>query len=288
MADKKYIKVQCSKSGAYGLITVESVQGRDVITNFFEIDKDAAANIHTAHEGPFPTVSGNLKPCSTNGSRTPSCLDKSGQCSVAKGELWYQCIYCNKLTACREAGAGGADVYFLMDQSGSMSKVDRKEAAKAVEVFYKDSKGDGNVYSFVAWGSTAGYVFDHETNTGKMSSAIASYEAGTTGHGGSTAAELAFQCIERDVAKSKKPVRIIFVTDGYLDNDSRAIKARNAVLGANSNVEIIAIGTTGADEGVLKQIGTVDAFSKVVGGTDALTSTFADIKKWLKDNQHNG
>lgn len=283
---KKYIKVFCPKTKCYGLITTEYNNGVSQVTNFYEIDSDTANNIETAYNGALPVVSGSLKPCACCGGRTARCCDKSKQCKVAKGELWYQCLYCSKLEISQDASAGGAEVYFLMDESGSMSAGDRKEAANAVRKMVQSLQGNGNVYSFVAWGSNAGYVFHNETNTAKMSSALSSYERGTTGYGGSTAAHLAFSYINRDVLRAERPVRIILVTDGGFDDETAAVTARDALL-QNRNVEILAVGVTGAIQRNLSKIGTVPAFSRVVGGSSALTSTFEQIAEMLKKKGNN-
>lgn len=284
---KKYIKMYCPKTKCYGLITAEVSNGIWKVTNFYEIDNDTAKNIHTNHEGAMYSVSSNLKPCADCGRRDVGCCDKSRGCKVPKGQLWYQCLFCSSLQVASEASSGGAAIYFLLDQSGSMSSSDRAEASRAVQTMMQALQGDGNTYSFVAWGSNAGYLFRNETNLSKMSSALYDYESGRSPYGGSTAAHLAFECIRRDVAGSKKPVRIIFVTDGGFDNDSAAAAARDAVLAAYKDVEIVAIGTTGAYEPSLRRIGTVPAFSKVVGGTSALTSTFEDIANALKSKGNN-
>jgi len=284
---KKYIKTFCPKVKCYGLITAESNNGAFQITNFYEIDDDTAKNIETAHDGVLPPVSANLKPCATCGKRIAKCCDKTKQCRVNKGELWYQCLYCSGLEISQDVKASdSAEFYFLMDESGSMSDSDKKEAANAVRKMVQSLQGNGNAYSFVAWGSDAGYVFHNETNISKMSSALSSYENGTTGHGGSTAADLALAYIKRDVLRSSKPVRIILVTDGEFDDEGAAIRERNALL-SNRNVEILAIGVTGANQSTLSKIGTVAAFSKVVGDSNALTSTFeqiADVLKRLGNN----
>ena len=286
IVEKKYIKVYCKKTNCYGLITAEPNNGSLKIVNFYEIDEDTAKNVTTSHEGALPPVSGNLKACMNCGSRNPKCCDKTRGCSVPKGELWYQCLYCTGLEISQTASSGGADIYFLLDQSGSMSADDRKEGANAVRKMVQSLQGAGNTYSFVAWGTNAGYIFEQETNVSKISSALVSYEKGATGFSGSTAADRAFNCIKPDVLSAKRPVRIIFVTDGYLDNDQKALQARNELL-VNNNVEIVAIGVTGASQATLSMLGTVPAFSKVVGGSSALTSTFEEIAKILKSKGNN-
>ena len=83
------------------------------------------------------------------------------------------------------------------------------------------------------------------------------------------------------------PVRILLVTDGGFDSEAAAIRARNELLAGKQNVEILAIGVTGARQSTLEKIGTVPAFSKVVGGSSALTSTFEQIAEILKRNGNN-
>ncbi len=284
---KEYIEVYCPKSKAYGLITVQEVQGTPMIVNFYGIDEESAAEIKTSHEGAMPKVGRNLLPCDTCGGRTPMCCDKKRKCKVDKGDLRFQCLYCSQLELTREASpATSCEFYFLLDESGSMSDSDRREAADAVRSMVKKLEGNGNVFSFVAWGSNAGYVFRKEQSFGRMSSALKSYENHTTGYGGSTAADRAFECIKADVASATKPVRIIFVTDGYLDDESAAIRVRNELL-KNGNVEILAIGITGANQSTLTKIGTVPEFSKVVGGSSVLTSTFEEIAAVLIKKGNN-
>lgn len=286
-ATKKYIKMYCPKSKCYGLITAEINNGSWKVTNFYEIDNDTAKSIVTMHEGALYPVSTHLKPCSVCGKRSVGCCDKTKGCPVPKGELWYQCLFCSGLEVNRDVSSGGADIYFLMDQSGSMSYADRSEAVRAVRSMMQSLQGGGNTYSFVAWGSNAGYLFQNETNLSKMDSALNSYESGSSPYGGSTAAHEAFDLIRNGVSRATRPVRIIFVTDGGFDDDTAAKRARDAIIGSNKKVEILAIGVTGADESSLRRIGTVPKFSKVVGGTSALTSTFEDIAKILKDNGNN-
>ncbi len=287
-ASKKYIKVYCPVSKCYGLVTAEQNNGVLVTTNFYEIDKNTAENIQTEYGGALPPVSSNLKACASCGKRVAGCCNKKSQCSVPKGELWYQCLYCKALEICKPNGSGGgADIYFLMDQSGSMSDADRREGVRAVKKLIQSLTGSGNTYSFVAWGSNAGYLFKQETNSAKISLALASYESGNTPYGGMTAAHLALDYIYQDVHRSHAPVRIIFVTDGYFDSFEAALSARNRLLSGNKNIEILAIGIEGADSASLSAIGTVKSFSKVIGGSSALLSTFEEIAKKLRDGGNN-
>ena len=269
------------------MVTTEKSNGVMQITNFYEIDNDTAKNINTNYSGALPMVSSRLKACADCKGRTPMCCDKSRGCKVGKGELWYQCLYCNSLEICKNASVGGAEVYFLMDQSGSMSHNDRVQAANAVRSMTQKLQGNGFVYSFVAWGSDAGYVFHKETSLAKMSSALASYENGTTGHGGGTNAAGALSYIKNEVLATKdKAVWILLVTDGGFDNESLAVQERNVLLG-NKNVQIMAIGVTGARESTLQKMSTVSSFSRVVGDASALTSTFDQIAEMLKKSGNN-
>ena len=251
---KKYIKMYCPKSKCYGLVTAEMNNGSWVITNFYEIDNDTAKSINTAHEGAMYPVSTHLKPCASCGKRVVGCCDKTRGCAVPKGELWYQCLFCSGLQMSM-THSEGVDIYFLLDQSGSMSTSDRCEASRAVSSMMQSLQGNGNTYSFVAWGSDAGYLFKNETNMSRIHSALSSYESGSTPYGGTTAADRAFDLIKGDVSCATRPVRIIFVTDGGFDSDAAAARSRDAVVGSNKDVEIVAIGVTGAKEASLRRIG---------------------------------
>lgn len=285
---KQYIKVFCKKKNCYGLITIEENNGSHVITNFYEIDEDTAKNIKTSYNESLPMVSSHLKPCSTCGKRVPRSCDKTKQCKVEKGQLWYQCLYCSGIEVCQDQEtAGGAHIFFLMDNSGSMSEKDRIEGANAVRKMIQSLQGLGNTYSFVPWGSDAGYLFYGEQNISKISSALGLYEQGLAGHGGSTAAHLAFDYIRGDVSSSKVPVRILLVTDGGFDSEFLAVDARNGLLNSNENIEILAIGVTGANASNLEKIGTVPAFSKVIGSSAALSDTFEQIAEILKKKGNN-
>jgi|GEM_PF-2291987 len=281
---KKYVKFKCDKSKCYGLATIESENGRELITNFYEIDDATAKNIPSDFSGALPAVSPHLKPCAATGTRTAISVDKKSQCRVKKGELWYQCIYCKNLTVCKDQT--GMDIYFLLDESGSMSSSDREEAAQAVRNIVQSLQGSGNTYSFVPWASSARYLFERETDLSKMQSALDTYKNGASGVGGSTAADRAFECVKANVLSADKPVRIIFVTDGGFDNDEAAERARNALL-ANKSVEILAIGITGAVESALRRVGTVPSFSKVVGGSAALGKTAGEIAEFLRKSGQN-
>lgn len=288
MSEKTYVKVFCPKVKRHGLVTIEKSNGQQKVTNFYEIDDDTAKNVVTAYEGKLPEVSMYLKPCASTGSRTPRSVDLSHRCPVKKGELWYQCLYCSALDVCQAAtGASGLDIYFLMDESGSMQWDDRREAANAVRRLVESLTGSGNTYSFVSWGSTAGYIFRHETHLQKMNGALNLYESGNAGHSGSTDAAVAFRTVKEDVRSSHKPVYVIFVTDGYLDDDDEAMSERNELLRGQKKVDIMAIGTEGANQATLEKIGTIPAFSKVVGSSKALTSTFEQIAAILKKKGNN-
>lgn len=286
-AGKTFIKVYCSKSKCYGLVTAEEKNGTLLVTNFYGIDAETAKSIRTSAGSKLPPVAESLRACTSCGGRTPACCDKSGNCRV-KGEMPFQCLYCSKIEVCRDApAASSAAIYFLMDQSGSMGQSDRKRGANAVRRMVQSLQGNGNLYSFVAWGTNAGYIFRNESSLDKMNAALTSYELGKTGYGGGTAAHVALEFIRKDVQASKMPVRILLVTDGGFDSEAAAIRARNELLAGKQNVEILAIGVTGARQSTLEKIGTVPAFSKVVGGSSALTSTFEQIAEILKRNGNN-
>lgn len=285
--EKNYIKTYCPGNRSYGIVVTEKVNGTEQITNFYGIDRETAESIKTSYEGRLPEVSGSLKPCTQCGERRPMCCDKHRKCPVKKGEMWYQCLYCSSMEIVNDKPDTGSDIYFLMDNSASMSAADREEASDAVKNMIQSLEGMNNRYSFVAWASKAGYIFRNESNLLKIEHALADYRNGNCEYTGSTAAEKALRCIKNDVLRSERPAKIILVTDGQFDSTEAAVKARDALLNNQRSVEIMAVGVTGADEDTLKMIGTVRAFSRVVGSTKALLSTFEQIAEELKKNRNN-
>ena len=286
MNKKKYCKVCCSIKKYYGLATIEDFQGKDVITNFQPIDKKTADSINNDGIASLPDVGNNLLACDVTGKRKPMCVDKSKKCNLKKDELRFQCLYCDKLKVERNIN-NSFEIYFLMDNSGSMSQRDRGEGAKAVKNLVSSLPDMDNTYYFVAWGSDAGYLFKDESDASKIEKALKSYVDGTCGYGGSTAAHKAFDLVKQDVSRAKRTPVIIFVTDGGFDDDKLALSARNSVLSANKAAAIISIGVEGADENNLRAVGTVSDFSKIAGDSSQLSKTFIDVAEFLRKSGRN-
>ena len=286
MSIKKYCKLYCSKRDLYGLATIEKLNMTDYITNFQPLDKQDADKMENEGISSLPMVNTNLLPSEDNGKRIPLAVDRSNKCELFRGGLTFQCLYCNRLSVTRSLH-GGFSIYFLMDNSGSMDGSDRAEGSRAVRNLMQSMSTMDNEYSFVPWGSNAGFLFDHMRSISEIEPALRKYENGTAGFSGSTAAHKAFFTVQSHVAKDTKPVVIIFVTDGGFDDERAAKEARNKVLASNEDVNIIAIGVTGAYERNLKEIGTIDSFSKVAGDSRQLTQAFMDVAAFLKKTGKN-
>lgn len=283
--ESKKLLFYCEKKKLYGVANVEKVDGAYKITDFFGL-REKEINVEKQEFTTPPEVNDNLLPCSKCGKRKPLCCDKSSTCGSLT-TLAHQCLYCNKLAIARPAlSKGPFDIYFLLDQSGSMSKIDRQEASKAVQKLMQ-SMGPDNLYSFVAWATDATYLFKHEKKVSKIIDALKKYEDGKTGISGRTCIEEGFKLISRDVKKSQYDVVIIVVTDGGFDNKKLAVTERNNLLAKNEKANIVAIGITGAKQENLNSICTIEEFSKVLESSSGLESTFLSIGEILKTGNYN-
>ena len=284
--EKKYCKLYCSIKKLYALATIENRQGKELITNFQPIDNKTANEIDNQGINSLPLVNSNLLESEDNGKRIPLSIDRSKKCNLLKDELRYQCIYCNKLNISKSI-SNSFSIYFLLDNSGSMSNSDRNEGKIAIKKLISSLADMDNDYSFIPWGSDAGYLFKREKNIYEIENALDRYTRGLNKYSGSTNAAGAFNLIKSDVKSEQKKVIIIFVTDGGFDDDRAAKDARNEVLRSNNNTEIIAIGVTGALENNIRAIGTISDFSKIIGDSNQLSKTFVDVAEFLKKSGRN-
>ena len=283
--EPKKLLFYCKNKKFYGVAKVEKINGVDKITDFFGL-KETEINVERQEFSTPPEVNSNLLPCSKCGRRKPLCCDKSKTCGTFKS-LQHQCLYCNKLEIARpKLNSGPFDIYFLMDQSGSMSKSDREEASKAV-MQLMNSMGSDNLYSFVAWATDAKFLFKHESKVDRVTTALKQYEEGTTGVSGRTFIEEAFKLICSSIIQSKRDVVVIVVTDGGFDNKRAAVSERDRLLRLNSKLNIVAIGITGAQQRNLDSICTIKEFSKVLESSSRLESTFLSIGEILRTGNYN-
>ena len=269
----KYATVYCPIKNAYGLVTIEPLNREDTITNFqyFEDEnaKDIVNDINT-----LPKVSPNLLADDISRSREPMCSDKERCCRIDKnGRLTFQCLYCSKLQVPSASVMTPMRVFFLLDQSGSMSKKDKKCAIDAVNNVLKEFAGINHHYYLVGWASFASYyIFD------KVGLLDATHDS--TGYltarenGGLTDAEQALYFILHEASKSKIPCLVFFITDGRF-NFSKARRARDYLLSQCKNLEIIAIGVAEAEQSGLDSVSTLKDLSKL--------TSMAELGKEMKD-----
>ncbi|MBO4668261.1 MAG: VWA domain-containing protein [Bacilli bacterium] len=283
--ETKKLVFKCKVKGLYGVAKVEKIGGVDKITDFFGLEEKEVA-VERQEFTVSPDVNINLLPCSTCGGRKPQCCDKSRSCGSFK-VLEYQCLYCNKLEIARGAmKAGPFDIYFLMDQSGSMSKDDRVEASKAVRKLMEEM-GSENDYSFVAWATEAKFIFKHESRVDKVIDALKLYEEGKTGIKGQTCIDEALKLISGSARRSQREVIVIILTDGGFHNPRKAVEEKNRLIYYKDNINIVAIGITGAKQENLDAVSTIKEFSEVLDSSSGLESTFLSIGEILKSGKYN-
>ena len=282
--EAKKLVFKCKKKGFYGVAKVEVVDGENKITDFFGLEEKEIAVERQEFSTP-PMVNDNLLPCSKCGGRKPMCCDKSGTCGSFK-TLEHQCLFCNKLEIASGPKAGPFEIYFLMDQSHSMSKPERIEASKAVKKLMQEM-GPDNDYSFVAWATNAKFIFKHKSSVDKVINALKLYEDNNTGVSGRTYIEEALALINQTARRSRDEVIVIMVTDGGFDNPRKAIAERNRLIESRDNINIVAIGINGAKQENLDAICTIKEFSEVLESSSGLENTFLSISEILKNGNYN-
>lgn len=278
---QEFKKIYCPLKNAYALLTVDD----GIITNFQAFKEEAVKDVVNS-SSLLPPISKNLLPCQKTGSRVPHSVDLSSCCVYKNGEMTYQCLFCSAYQV--PSSGGPYDVYFLMDESGSMSFVDRKQAVVAIREAIADFAGMGNLYNFVPWGTEADYIFRNETSIDVIENGLKLYEQGKTGLRGRTCAEKPFDKIRDQVRTSPREAIIFFVTDGRLENLKKAVEARNKVLEGRPSATIIAIGIAEAEKESLNAIGNTKKLDlELIKDSGGLKKAFKDVVAAIKNNGGN-
>ena len=278
---QEFIKIYCPRKNAYALLTVDDGK----ISNLQAFKEEAVKDVENA-SSLLPPISKNLLPCQKTGSRDPHSVDLSSCCYYKDGEMTYQCLFCSAYQV--PSKGGPFDVYFLMDESGSMSATDRRQAVAAIREAISDFAGMGNFYNFVPWGTEAAFIFQNETSIEVIENGLKLYEQGKTGLRGRTCAEKPFEVIAEQVKNSPREAIIFFVTDGRLENLKKAVNARNALLAGRSTATIIAIGIAEAEKESLNAIGNTKKLDlDLIKDSGGLKKAFKDVVEAIKKNGGN-
>lgn len=281
MADRSFIKLYCPIKNAYAFLTVD----KGKITNFQSIKEEDAKEIQNA-SSVLPPISENLLSDALTGTRTPNSVDKKSRCVFDKGVMTYQCLFCNAFQV--PASGGPYDVYFLMDESGSMSMIDRTQGVNAIKNIIISLTGMGNHYNFVPWGTEAGYIFKDETDGTRINNGLELYRLGRTGYRGRTCADTPFILIKDQVMSSPRESIIIFVTDGGFEAPKKAFDAHAALLRARPTAKVFAIGIAEAKKENIDPLNTDGEWNpEIFKDSSALTRAFEDIAELLKKRGGN-
>lgn len=99
MADIKFIKAKCQKTGLYYGLEIEKMGAKWKVVNMIRLSDDEAKVISSEIEQPAFETNDNLLACRKCGGRTVggcACAKKTAQCSRTM-KYNFQCVYCNEL-----------------------------------------------------------------------------------------------------------------------------------------------------------------------------------------------
>lgn len=288
MYTSKIIKAHCKHTGQYFIIEAEKSGVVFFASKFYPITNDIARTIKSEISPLALQTNSELPKCSVCGSRRVGHgHDDSHKCSCEKSKDNKQCIYCGGLVY-DDIGETDIfvktkeehfDVFFVMDASGSMYG-QLKNAANATRALIKDLEKLKNTYYFIPFASTFKYLIKNEMNIDHINSALLTYQSDKSNVGAGTNGRV-MDFIKDDIINSKRPVRVIIVTDGQWDEQARALTIRNEIINKKQDIEIVAIGIGAAKNSFLQQLGTIKEFSKVID-SGKLENTFMEISKMLR------
>ncbi len=98
MADTKFLKGKCNKTGRYFGLEIKQNRGRWEVVNFLEIPEEEARVITSEIRQPSFETATSLLPCENCGSRkVGGCSCTARRCPVQRGEYNFQCVYCKNM-----------------------------------------------------------------------------------------------------------------------------------------------------------------------------------------------
>ena len=269
----KYATVFCPIKNAYGLVTIEPYNRADTITNFQYFEDENAKDIVNDIDS-LPSASPNLLPDEISRSRTPMCSDKKRCCKVDRnGRLSFQCLYCSQLQIPSSNKMPVMRVFFLLDQSGSMSESDKKCAVNAVNNVLREFEGIKHHYYLVGWANSAKYYISDSVGLDDATRGAYAY-LHTYENDYGTDAAYALGFITREASRCQEPCLVFFITDGEFDTYA-AREARDELIRKCKNIEIIAIGVGNAHKDGLNSVATLKDLSKL--------SSFSNLGKDMQD-----
>lgn len=155
----------------------------------------------------------------------------------------------------RAVGAAGGHVALLIDVSSSMSSRPLEEAKIGAENFVKESLSSGYSVALVSFGSTATVECGLTKREQQLQQCILQLAAS-----GSTNMAAALEEGGRILIGKRPPCAICLVTDGYPDDPRSALQ--QAELLKRRGVEIIVLGTEGADHEFLRKLASCNQLAR--------------------------
>lgn len=159
--------------------------------------------------------------------------------------------------------------YLLLDTSNSMSGDKLGQAKRGTIEFAKEARVKGYLFGLITFGTYASHRFDPKEDLAALHRAVE-----PLGAGGSTNMSGAIGLAKRKLVGKEKRRVIVVATDGMPDDPESALAA--ATESVNAGIDVITVGTDGADRRFLRRISSRDDLAVTVDRTDfeeGITST---------------
>ena len=119
----EFIKAYCDRAKQYFGLRVETIDGRPVVTDFYDIESSDAKKVGSTIDAPGIEVAGNLRGCIKCQNREVGhcdCFRTGRDCAAGQGYR-YQCVFCDQLRVFTKAeGSEAADLVIKPGQTVSM------------------------------------------------------------------------------------------------------------------------------------------------------------------------
>jgi molecular chaperone DnaK (HSP70) len=167
-------------------------------------------------------------------------------------------------------------IFLVIDVSGSMSGGPLSEAKEAGKEFVKKCDLAHMSIGVIEFGGSAQLILTPSQNAKEINKAIARLSI----HGSTNMTE-AIELAHRELEKLKGPRFIVLLTDGGPNHPGSAVKTSLAA--RDDGIEIICIGTGGANKEFLKKISSSDE-NTVFAQSGTVVQTFSKIARVLTES----
>jgi molecular chaperone DnaK len=178
-----------------------------------------------------------------------------------------------------EMAATHISIFLVIDVSGSMSGAPLEEAKQAAKEFVKKSDLAHTSIGLIEFGSHAKMISAPTQNAKDINRAIEQLNI----HGSTNMTD-GLKTAHAELKHGEEPRFIVLLTDGYPDDSSSAMQTARQICA--DGIELITIGTGGADKDYLKNLACSDENS-IFAQAGTVVSTFSSIAQVLTESGGN-